>query len=282
MSHIPAAGHEVNLFVAVLRLLVEKDRSFEASPTTVQTVTFTSTELADRLPSTWYDDAALAAVPALLGHEPATWHTSVRSSGEGWELELSPFLRRYQRLGTAQEYLGRTIDVLTPTVAAAPALYPSALSLPEAVDYLNAVWRLHAGRPLVRLGRAEAAAKLVLDCVNADEFESRLSAVCTILDAVDVPECEHSKLLDLSDYLKARLTEESTLRAADAIDDLRALFDLRVWRQHTGTEGRAARGMNRLGMSLPVYDWGDAWRHVQVRTVAALTALREEVETLVP
>ena len=40
--------------------------------------------------------------------------------------------------------------------------------------------------------------------------------------------------------------------------------------------------MSRLGISLPVYEWGSAWHHIQARTVAALSALREEVETLVP
>ena len=40
--------------------------------------------------------------------------------------------------------------------------------------------------------------------------------------------------------------------------------------------------MNRLGISLPVYEWGSAWHHIQVRTVAALSALRDEIETLGP
>ena len=62
--------------------------------------------------------------------------------------------------------------------------------------------------------------------------------------------------------------------------DLRALFGLRVWRQHACTEDRAARGMSRLGISLPVYEWGAARQHIQSRTVAALSARREEVEHL--
>ncbi|HTP27213.1 MAG TPA: hypothetical protein VMK12_16365 [Anaeromyxobacteraceae bacterium] len=163
-----------------------------------------------------------------------------------------------------------------------PPLYPPPLSLPEAIDYLNAIWRLHADRALIRIGRAEAGAKLVLDCANADEFESRLSALCSILGAVAIPDREENKLFNLREYLQTTLTEESAARAVEAVDDLRALFDLRVSRRHTGTEDRAARGMNRLGISLPVYDWGAAWHHIQARTVAALSALREEVETLVP
>ena len=122
----------------------------------------------------------------------------------------------------------------------------------------------------------------MLDCASAEEFESRLSALCSILDSVDVPDRDASKLVDLGAYLQAKLSEESATRAVDAINDLRALFDLRVWRQHTGTEDRAARGMRRLGISLPVHDWSGAWRDVQARAVAALSALREEIETLPP
>ena len=111
------------------------------------------------------------------------------------------------------------LEVLTPVVPEPPPLYPSPLSLPEAIDYLNAIWRLHAGKALIRIGRAEAAAKLVLDCANADEFESRLSAVCSILDAVDVPDRRDRKLLNLSEYLQTKLTEESAARALEAVDD---------------------------------------------------------------
>ena len=64
----------------------------------------------------------------------------------------------------------------------------------------------------------------------------------------------------------------------EAVDDLRALFGLRVWRQHAGTEDRAARGVSRLGISLPVYECGAARQHMQSRTVAALSAGREEAE----
>ncbi len=36
--------------------------------------------------------------------------------------------------------------------------------------------------------------------------------------------------------------------------------------------------MARLGLSLPVFDWGAAWAQVQARAVATLSALREEIE----
>jgi hypothetical protein len=67
---------------------------------------------------------------------------------------------------------------------------------------LNVVWRLHAGEPLFRIGRAEAAGKLVLEAATAEEFESRLSALCGIRGSVNLPEGSGKKLIDLESYLK--------------------------------------------------------------------------------
>lgn len=282
MMHIPAAQREVALFIDTLAVLVESQRSFKPSPTEVIEPKINASTLVQCLPSQWRLDAAgVISVRDALRREPGTWHCHA-TPDDDWVLTLSPFLRRFADLGTPQKYLERVVEIMSPPVAQPESLYPSSLSLSEAIDYLNAIWRLHTGRPLVRIGRAEAAAKLVLDCASADEFESRLSALCSLLDAVDVPDQGASKLIDLGAYLKAKLTEESASRAIEAVDDLRALFDLRVWRQHTGTEDRAARGMRRLGISLPVHDWNGAWRGVQARAVAALSALREEIETLPP
>lgn len=282
MMHLPAAQHEVALFMDTLAVLTESQRSFKPSPIEVIEPKISASVLVEWLPSRWrLDRTGVVNVRDALRREPGTWHCHA-TLDDDWVLTLSPFLRHFAGLETPEKYLERVVEIMSPPVARPEPLYPSSLSLPEAIDYLNAIWRLHTGRPLVRIGRAEAAAKLVLDCASADEFESRLSALCSLLDAVDVPDRSASKLIDLGAYLKAKLTEESTARAIEAVDDLRALFDLRVWRQHTGTDDRAARGMRRLGISLPVHDWDGAWRHIQARAVAALSALREEIETLAP
>jgi hypothetical protein len=280
MMHVADAEREVALFLDVLRVLVSDQRSFEPSPTEVIVVQVSAGDLRDYLRPHWRLDAAgLANIRDILSHEPATWHCQATQEDE-WVLTLSPFLRRFAQLDTPDAYVERIVEIMAPAAAEPEPLYPSALSLAEAIDYLNAVWRLHAGRALIRIGRAEAAAKLVLDCVGADEFDARLSALCSILDSLEVPESGSGKLVDLDTYLRTLLSEESAARAVDAIGDLRALFDLRVWRQHTGTEDRAARGMRRLGISLPVYDWADAWHHLQAQAVAALSVIREEIETL--
>jgi hypothetical protein len=282
LVHVADALREVELFLDALAVLVQTQRSFKPSPTEVKAVEIGATEMRDCLLPAWRLDAAgLSSIRDAFRHEPSTWHCTAQPVDD-WVLTLSPFVRQYTGLDTWEAYLERVIEVLTPQVPSAEPLYPSPLSLPEAIDYLNAVWRLHAERPMFRIGRAEAAAKLVLDCATADEFESRLSGLCSILDTVYLPTSDGHKLTDLDAYLRGELGEESADRASEAIGDLRALFDLRVWRQHSGTERRGATGMSRLGISLPVVDWADAWQKVQVRAVVALSALREEIETLSP
>ena len=281
MAHVARAEDEVQVFLGALSVLVEAQRSFKPSPTELMQVKVGVVHLGEAIAHSGYSfsPAGLSSLANTLRHEPATWNCQASETDDDWTLTVSPFVRRYSGLDSVEAYLGRVIERLTPPAAPAEALYPSPLSLPEAIDYLNAVWRLHADHALMRIGRAEAAAKLGLDAATVDEFESRLSGLCAILDGLTLPGGGH-KLTDLDAYLRDKLAEESAGRATEALGDLRALFGLRVWRQHEGTERRASEAMTRLGISLPVYDWGTAWRHVRARAVAALSALREEIETL--
>jgi hypothetical protein len=269
----------------MLGVMVVNERAFIPRADVAQEVELVANDVASLLRKArgaWLlNQVALEALRDSLALEPATWHCRP-SSSEPWRVTLSPFLRAYEGVNTPHEYLERVVEKFTPVEAAPEPLHPSALSLPEAIDYLNVVWRLHARIPLLRIGRAEAAAKLVLDCATADEFESRLSALVSILDSVSLPDGDGKKLIDLDGYLKGTLAKESAGRASEAISDLRGVIGLRVWRQHAGTERRAVRGMQRLGITLPVVDWAWAWQNVQARAVAALSALREEIETMVP
>ncbi len=283
MSHVPDASDEVQVFLDALAYMIERERANLPAPTDTEPPSLSAGELRNGLAGRWELDAvALASIRDTLNREPATWNTHLLAHDEAWEATLSPFMRAYAGLTTPREYLERVVEVLAPAGPAPEPLYPSALSLPEALDYLNTVWRLHTARPLLRITRAEAAAKLALDCASADEFDSRLSALCGILDGLQLPDGDGHKLTDLNEYLARALPEESVGRAQGAVDDLRALFALRVWRQHPGAEQRATEAIQRLGLVLPIPDWGETWRHLQAMAVAALSALREEVERLVP
>lgn len=275
---------EVQRFLAVLDDLVARERAFEPSPREIQRVEVHSGDLLHGL-SGDQRDAVLARMPGVLDHEPPTWSCQLRPGERpfDWTLALGSQLRWYDEIEDADAYVVRVVEVLAPPQPQPPALHPSSLSLPEAIDYLNVVWRLGVGngRPLIAIARAEAAAKLALDCATADELDARLSAFCGMLDHLEIPGLEgRRKLNDLRTHLDSVLPPDSADRACGAIDDLRAFAALRGWRQHPGADDRGANAMRRLGLQLPTADWDTAWGHLKARAVAALAAVREEVQAL--
>jgi hypothetical protein len=277
----------VKLFLLALGYLVEQQRQFVPSPVSPVEIVVTSEELRQAMfhrvqPPRNLTPAWLEILADQFEHEPSTWTSQLqRQENSVWSMHLSPQLRRYEGVPDIADYLERLFEQISPPITAPLPPIPSGLALPEAIDYLNAIWRLHRSdhdEPLFRIGRAEAAAKLAMECSDPDDFFAGLSALTSIIDHVALPDGRGSKLVDLRDYLFDRLEEESRGRVEAAIDDLRAMFDLRVWREHEGTHDRMRRGARRLGVSLPAPDWGVAWAIIQARCVAALHALREELE----
>lgn len=283
MAHVPALAGEVQVFLDALAFLVGHEHSFVPSPTTVQEVAVTSRELARGLPEWILEAAELDSIRELLAHEPATWHCRADSTETPgvWRILLSPFLHPYAGIASAADYVDRVLDSTSFRASEPLPAHPSSLALPEAIDYFNAVWRLYAGPPLFKLSRAEAVAKLALDCATSDELDSRLSALGAILGHLELPDrTDMAQLTDLRAYLTDRLSGEPAQRASAAISDLQAFLDLRAWRQHPGADDRGRRGMQQLGLQLPTFDYQAAWRHLQARAVMALSALREELEVL--
>jgi hypothetical protein len=202
-----------------------------------------------------------------------------------WSASLSPFLRSYAGVASPLEYVDRLVETIWLPPQPSLPLHPSSLSLPEAIDYLNAVWRASVGngKALIRISRAEAAAKLALDCATVDELESRLSAFAGILAQLRLPqETGDKKLIDLRKFLGQTLSDGSATRAHDAVNVLRDVVALRVWRQHPGTEEVGADAARRLGVALPSESWGATWDHIRELAVSALSAIREEIEQLPP
>lgn len=288
MAHVTDATPEVEAFVEMLGLFVERERRFAPHPTEVQNVEVWSGEIRQRLEQRWVigDDDNLTALVEILRREPATWHCQVTPTETApWSARLSPFLRSYVDVASPREYVDRVVETIGLPPPPALPLHPSSLSLPEAIDYLNAMWRasVGSGTALIRFSRAEAAAKLALDCSTVDEFESRLSALAGILAQLRLPqETGDKKLVDLRKFLGQILSDDSATRAQDAINVLRDIVALRVWRQHPGTEEVAADAARRLRVALPSESWGATWDHIRELAVSALSAIREEIEQLPP
>ncbi|HXY43898.1 MAG TPA: hypothetical protein VEH29_06905 [Acidimicrobiales bacterium] len=284
LAQLPACAPIVEIFLNALEFLVEAERSVRPSPTEVVETAIRSDEL---LAAFWAKHRITLSVDAIefiitqVDIEPSTSQCRLRREqppSPHWVMTLTPGLRRYGGVTTVEEYLERLVDQISPPVPAT-AVHPSALALPEAIDYLNVVWELRSVGPLFgKLLKAEAAAKLALDCAGRDEFDSRLSALCSILDHVELPGGKKTQLIDLQALMEAKLADEARERTIAAVEDLRALFALRSWRQQGDGSTRAARGMRQLGVSLPTADWRQAWDTVRARCISALNALREEVE----
>ncbi len=288
MSRVADANAEVEAFIETLSLLVERERRFAPHPTEVQTVEVWSGELRKRLERHWVigDGDNLTAVREVLEREPATWNCQFAPTESGaWIAKLSPFVRAYSGVASAADYLDRLVETIGQPVQPPMLIHPSSLSLPEAIDYLNAVWRLNAGKgvALFRISRAEAAAKLALDCATVDELESRLSAFGGILSQIRLPGAAgDKKLVDLRACLGQILENDSAARAQEAVNVLRDVVALRVWRQHPGTEQAGKAAAQRLGVALPSEDWGATWDQLRVRSDTALSSIREKFEQLRP
>ncbi len=288
MAQVTEAAAEVEAFIETLALFVERERRFAPHPTEVQTVEVWSGEIRQRLEQRWVigDDNNLTALVEILRREPATWHCQVTPTDSApWSARLSPFLRSYAGVASPVDYVGRLVETIGLPLQPLLPLHPSSLSLPEAIDYLNAVWRAGVGNgtPLIRMSRAEAAAKLALDCATADEFESRLSAFAGILSQLRVPqEKGDKKLVDLREFLGQNLENDAATRAQADVDVLRDIVALRVWRQHPGTDKVGSEAARRLGIAFPSESWGATWDHIRELAISALSAIREEIEQLSP
>ena len=257
MAQVPDAAAEVAAFIDMLALLVDREQNFTPHPTELQTVEVWSGEIRRRLEQRWVigDDDNLTAFTHLIIREPLIWLCQVTPTGTcGWTVQPCPFLRQYAGVTNSGEYVDRLVEVIGLPARPSARLYPSSLSLPEAVDYLNAVWRLNVGHgeALFRISRAEAAAKLALDCASGDDLESRLSAFAGILSQIRLPgQRGDRKLVDLRTFLEQRLAGDLRIGRPSP-----STISAQSWRYESGDSTRAR--IRRHGTLRS--DWGSRYR----------------------
>lgn len=274
---------QADLFVRLVDYLAGRLRTFSPDPGKVIDHVVTSREILEHFdsltrPQLRTTQMGIVFLVEVLGHEPPVWQCQVERTGDEFSIKLNPKIRRYVNLRDVDDYLQRFEDQFSAPPQPSTPVYPAQLALPESIDYLNAKWQVQPGHtgPLFPVDRAEAAARLARDCADAAEFDSALSAFNTIMGRLNLPQGKKS-LFELRSYLKRNLPDESQSRALEGVDDLIAVIDLRVWRQH-GNSKRLDRGMRRLNVQLPAIDWSATWALIQWRSVRALNAIREEVE----
>jgi hypothetical protein len=164
----------------------------------------------------------------------------------------------------------------------------SPLTLPEAFDFLDAVWRLAFGKrqALLRQQSTAPIASLALPCTTRQEFESRLSALADILKSMEIPDgllpSDIQPINKDQTFVRLLACLQSCLEAVDynaveqAVRTLRAVNEVRVALQHGGAARNLPAELMKLGVPYPP-QWGDAWDRIRAKTSEALHIIREKI-----
>ena len=167
----------------------------------------------------------------------------------------------------------------------------SPLTLPEALDFLDAMWRLAFGknRRQVRPSTFADPAGLVGTAESVDQFEVGIGDLGDTLDRFSVADDllpEEESLTPVSGSLN-RLP--AVLRSREATDSdtvdravatLQSVRGLRHSHARNGAAGDRPRILGDLGLSEFASDWQALWDGVRTRTVVALLVLRTQVRRL--
>ena len=179
----------------------------------------------------------------------------------------------------------RIIEEEAPT--APPTTSP--LTLPEALDFLDAMWRLAFGKShrLVRPSTFADPAGLAGAAESADQFEVRIGDLADALDRITVtddllPEDESPPTGSLNRLAAVLLDREviDSDTVESAVGTLQSVRGLRHTHAHSGVAGDRPRILRDLGLSDFGSDWQALWDGLRARTVEALLALRSQVRRL--
>ena len=306
----PSPENRVGLTVAGLHALRERDsRAGNLARGAVLLISSVAKEVQAEEPSV--DSAVTTDVPLarLLGRALA-----VAEAGSARRADLVDILRReyapldirddptspgtkaspriylapYFQLTDADAYLGYISAEAAPRPHAAPG---SALMVTQMLDYLSLLLRIDprwdGAKPLTADVDIRPASTIALTVSRDTEFRDALSALAQLLEALHVPAVTRpdqkgptKSLQKLQAWINEHVGDEAARKAAtDAIDDLRAVINLRVEGQHPGTRPKeqARKARQRLGLDEVIFDWSSAWTQVLGRVVEALEAIRVAV-----
>ena len=282
----PRAGDAVAVFLSVLHLLIDKEQRTRSDPYEVPRVEVPGDQVNQHLQEAGFDLFAwtIPQLRTLLQYEPPDAVSGISGTPDEWTVTVSKDLRRYRSVTDKESYLDRVLEHLAPSSQPAERLYVSPFTLPNAMDFLDAVWQVRFKRErLFRLGSAGAVAALAFGCATEDEFKSRVSAFADALARMAVPEPPGAppgakSLVRLELFLKTSLASADVDRLHESIATLKAIVGIRAGTQHAGARKALVEGYALLGIPYPISGWATAWEIVQSRAVDALEAIREEVQ----
>jgi hypothetical protein len=167
-------------------------------------------------------------------------------------------------------------------------------ALPEALDFLDATWRLAFGRHhLVRLRSAADTAALVAPCRTRKDFVACMSALDDIIKSMTIDD----EFLSDTDKVNQNMKGDKTLNrltaclqhnisdlgqrqsGIDAIGVLRTANRIRVALQHSGNSEELPKALASLDIS-PNHDFGERWTTIRTRVTEALIDIRKAVADL--
>ena len=272
-------------FVVLLKRLVTARLNIPMSPVEVQTTYATCQELRDQAvsySSPIFESGTLEQVKVLVDYEPvlASTVTSAPDKRGGWRVELRRELALYKSVESVEQYITRVSELLTPPTVELVESIPSPFGIVAAFDYLDVVWRLRFGKPLVQSISAERTARLAFPVNTRDALNSQLSSCAELLKGLRIPrDSGGHPVQSIASFLEqdSVLDEAALVRVRDAVADLGAVVNIRNAQQHGGGQERGVEATRTLGLSYPIVDPSFAWSVIERRIVAALTTLREEI-----
>jgi hypothetical protein len=291
LRYMPQAESLLGAFLTAVQYLVERQRDLVPSPDTVVEATVTSEEIAKQIltasiagTSAPPVDATMLKVRQVLGHEPFLWSAISQPdpAKPDWTLQVPAVLRGYRDVTTIDDYLDRLLELVAPAGTEAPVAWsPGALDIPNAVGYLDAVWKNRTGsRLFVNLDPASIA-RLTQGCSSEDEFNSLMTALADVLGRVVRPgqaaPPQQTALETVRDYLASALDGDAADRVTGALDRLIRLRRIRVSAQHSDARHRAVTAFQEIGLPFPPHSWEHAWAHIAVQARSALDVIREEI-----
>ncbi len=183
-------------------------------------------------------------------------------------------------------------DCWVQEVAIAPAKTtesPGPLALLEALDHLDATWRVRNGgkNRLLQLRSAYDTGVLATNVTNREQFKDRITALADVVDQISVPDgllpepAEDEKLprgsLDrLVSWANSELEGDDLNDSLEALGRLRFLRQLRTPFAHSSTQDKLPKRLAALGISYPP-DWATAWLQVRAWAIDALRTLRRSI-----
>lgn len=280
--------------LASLHYLADRFREAPARPDQPRRVEVTAQEIGSRLVEVGAlaspDEITVRCVQlySIWEHEFSAWREGATITGpDDWTVIVGRGIRTYAGAVNVEDYLTRVAALVLPAQTAPSPAHPSSLTLPEAIDYLDTVWRLRFSKRLFNLPGAARTASLSLPCSTSDEFDARLSALSDLLDRMDLPRPDTPsetgnppKSLDkLYAFLVQAIPPDSHGRLEEAVRLLRKILALRRGQQHHGAHNATVAAATELGFAAQIGDWGALWEQVRATVVQALNTIREELQS---